>query len=236
MDIVKPEPIQPEVPPQPVPTVGIRRAVSIERPVQAGPAVRTFREVVETDVERRLPARDGEIPDDYVAPEYRNPGYQGRAAAAPVAPAVTTTTPPALAATVAPLPRPVATIDRTPAPLPSGRLDETRVTQVLNQYARAYGQLDASAARAVWPSVDERALARAFAGLESQNVSFDACDVNVSGATATASCRGRASYVGKIGSREPRTEQRQWTFELKRDGNDAWKIQNAQAQRLAYAQ
>jgi len=198
--------------------------------------VGTFREVVESDVDRRIPPHSGEVPDDYVAPEYRHPDYPGRSDAAPVTPPVTAPAVPALTATVAPVPRPPVTTASAPAPLPSGRLDETRVTQVLDQYARAYGQLDASAARAVWPSVDERALARAFAGLQSQNVSFDNCDVNVSGATAKASCRGHASYVGKIGSREPRIEQRQWTFELKRDGNDAWKIENAQAQRLAYAQ
>jgi hypothetical protein len=141
------------------------------------------------------------------------------------------TTPPAIgapAAAAAIAPRSSAAV------IPSARVDEGRVTQVLNQYARAYGKLDVSAARAVWPSVDERALARAFASLQSQDVSFDNCDVSVSGATATASCRGHASFVGKVGSREERTEQRQWTFELRRDDNDAWKIQNAQAQRLAY--
>lgn len=237
-EIAVPESIPP-VSAQPVPTVGIRRAVSIERPVQAGPAVRTFRPADESLVEPRLSPRNGEIPDDYVAPEYRHPSYQGRAAAAPITSPVTAAVnaPVTTAAAVVPPPsRPAASLAPVVAPIPSGRLDESRVTQVLNQYARAYRQLDASAARAVWPSVNERALARAFASLESQSVSFDACDVNVSGATATASCRGRASYVGKIGSREPRTEQRQWTFELKRDGNDAWKIENAQAQRLAYAQ
>jgi hypothetical protein len=113
----------------------------------------------------------------------------------------------------------------------AARADEPGVKQALNQYARAYGRLDAGAARAVWPTVDERALARAFAGLESQDVSFDNCDIEVRGATANASCRGQASYVGKIGAREPRTEARQWRFELRRDG-DAWKIESAEARRV----
>jgi len=251
----QPQVIEPETP-QAVSTVGLRRAVNIQRPVEEGPAPATFRSAA--NVEPPLAPRAGEVSDDYVAPQLRDPGYQERPAAtsgiAPrqavaVTPAPSAVTP-TIAATIpqptpvpaAAPPPPVATVARgasavtvPSAPIPSGRLDESRVTQVINQYARAYGRLDASAARAVWPSVDERALARAFASLESQDVSFDNCDVSVSGATATASCRGHASFVGKVGSREPRTERRQWTFELRRDGSDAWKIENAQAQRLAYS-
>ena len=111
-------------------------------------------------------------------------------------------------------------------------LADNGVTQTLYQYARAYGLLDAGAARAVWPSVDERALARAFAGLESQSLLFDSCDIDVRGATATASCRGLASYVGKVGSRELRTEARQWRFTLRLDG-EAWKIESAETRRLS---
>jgi hypothetical protein len=172
----------------------------------------------------------GETPDDFVAPRvhevatYVGPaasasasGVRGREAVGTPAPGISgAETASAGAATVS-------------APVVS-RVDESRVAQVLNQYARAYGRLDAGAARAVWPSVDERALARAFAGLESQDVEFDACSIDVRGATANASCRGRASYVGKIGSREPRTETRQWQFELRRDG-DAWMIESAEAHR-----
>lgn len=109
-------------------------------------------------------------------------------------------------------------------------VDETGVAAVLTQYARAYGQLDAGAARAVWPSVDEQALARAFAGLTSQDVAFDDCRIDVQGATANASCRGTASYVGKVGDGAPRTEAQTWRFELRRDG-EAWKIENAEARR-----
>ena len=108
-----------------------------------------------------------------------------------------------------------------------------RVRSVLDQYARAYGRLDVSAVRAVWPSVDDRALARAFSDLSSQTVSFDQCVIHIDqqsgGSNAKASCRGKASYVGKVGSQQ-RTESRTVRFELKRDG-DAWKIQKAQTGR-----
>jgi hypothetical protein len=109
-------------------------------------------------------------------------------------------------------------------------LDRRDVTATLNAYAHAFAQLDARAARAVWPSVDERALARAFAGLSSQDIAFDDCAINVDGARADAACHGTASYVAKIGKDERRIEPRTWQFHLERDG-DAWKIATAEARR-----
>jgi hypothetical protein len=111
-----------------------------------------------------------------------------------------------------------------------GRRDQALVSDVLQRYARAYGALDADAAHDVWPSVDAHALAHAFSGLASQQVTFDDCSINVTGATASASCHGRASYVAKVGSRERRSEARTWTFALHRDG-DAWRIDNADVRR-----
>ena len=81
--------------------------------------------------------------------------------------------------------------------------DDTLVRRALQQYKSAYDALDARSAQAVWPVVNERALARAFDGLESQNVTFDACDVHVTGDLARALCRGTTRYVAKVGSREP---------------------------------
>jgi hypothetical protein len=180
----------------------------------------------------------GEVPDDYVAPQARrDTAVVLPQAVAPEAPEPDTSIPARvgrepLAAMVRPpsvLSLPL--VRETPAAAAAAaiipREDENRVASVLNQYARAYGQLDASAARQVWPSVNERALARAFASLESQNVSFDNCSIDVRGQTANASCRGSASYVGKIGSRQQRTEARRWQFALRLDG-EAWKIESAQ--------
>jgi hypothetical protein len=109
-------------------------------------------------------------------------------------------------------------------------VEEGRVTAALDQYARAYGRLDASAARAVWPSVNERALSNAFAGLASQALDFKDCSIDVRGSAAHAVCRGTASYVPRVGSDRPRIEPRTWRFELRRDG-DAWTIADAVAQR-----
>jgi len=116
--------------------------------------------------------------------------------------------------------------------LPSvvARTDQSEIQQTLGQYRSAYQLLDAQAARAVWPSVDVRALARAFDGLTSQDLAFDTCLFEIAGEAATAQCRGSASYTPKIGGRAARLESRQWTFHL-RKLDEGWKIQSVQARR-----
>ena len=116
--------------------------------------------------------------------------------------------------------------------LPSvvARTDQSEIQRTLGQYRSAYQLLDAQAARAVWPSVDVRALARAFEGLTSQELAFDTCLFEIAGEAATAQCRGSASYTPKIGGRAARLESRQWTFQL-RKLDEGWKIQSVQARR-----
>jgi hypothetical protein len=107
--------------------------------------------------------------------------------------------------------------------------DEELVRQALQKYRAAYSGLDARLAQAVWPGVDRTALTRAFSGLESQELEFSACRVDLRGSTANAVCRGSASYVPKVGSREPRLESRVWDFAL-RKANGNWQIETARAQ------
>jgi hypothetical protein len=102
------------------------------------------------------------------------------------------------------------------------------IEKVLQQYQLAYGRLDASGAKAIWPAVDERALSRAFEGLDSQSVKFDRCTVYISSPDADAACAGVVTYVTKVGSREPRSERRRWTFRLRKTG-DSWTIIRAEA-------
>jgi hypothetical protein len=108
--------------------------------------------------------------------------------------------------------------------------EETSVRAALQRYRDAYDDLDAQSAREIWPGVDEGALARAFGGLESQKLTFDACQVRMRGWLATAVCRGTARYVTKVGSRIPHVEPRQWSFTLQKHGAD-WRIETARAQR-----
>jgi hypothetical protein len=119
----------------------------------------------------------------------------------------------------------------TPVPPRTERPDDSGlVKQVLQRYRSAYEGLDARSAQAVWPAVNEAALARAFDGLESQSLSFEACEVRVRGEAATAICHGSARYVPKIGNRDPRVEPRVWSFTLHKIGSD-WKIDSARAER-----
>jgi hypothetical protein len=117
---------------------------------------------------------------------------------------------------------------RSPKPEMEDRL---LVNQTLQRYRVAYDDLDARSAQAIWPSVNQIALARAFGALESQTLRFDACDVQMQTIeTATATCRGSARYVTKIGNRDPHTESRVWSFNLRKRGTD-WMIDQAHVAR-----
>ncbi len=97
------------------------------------------------------------------------------------------------------------------------------IRSVIARYGDAFSGLDALAVGEVWPSVDGRALDRAFRGLEEQGVAFDDCDITVNGGEAAATCRGTVRYVTRIGNRTPRTERRTWQFALRQTGT-AWVI------------
>lgn len=130
-------------------------------------------------------------------------------------------------------PRTPAPVVRTePQALPTvvARSEQTEIQRTLGQYRSAYERLDAEAARAVWPTVDVRALARAFDSLTSQELEFETCLFDITAEKATAQCRGSASYTPKVGGRGPKLEPRQWTFHL-RKMDEGWKIESAQAKR-----
>jgi hypothetical protein len=105
--------------------------------------------------------------------------------------------------------------------------DETVVRAVLRRYETAYSNLDANAASVIWPGVNRGALARAFDGLASQQVSLGSCDVTVIGPAARATCSGSATWQPKVGG-GVRTEARRWSFDLRKNG-EAWRIERAVA-------
>ena len=109
----------------------------------------------------------------------------------------------------------------SPAPVP----DDRAVHAVLRQYEAAYTSLDAQAVGVVWPSVDRRALTRAFNGLASQRVRLERCEVRMTGGSARVECAGSAQWTPKIGS-GPQIAQRRWTFELAGNGGE-WFIVSA---------
>ncbi len=118
-----------------------------------------------------------------------------------------------------------------PPPGTSAMRDEDLVLRTLGQYRRAYDTLDARAAQAVWPAVDSAALQRAFDGLVSQRLTFQSCQLQVTGAMASAACRGTARYTPRVGGREARDEPRNWRFTLRRTASDEWRIESASVAR-----
>ena len=104
------------------------------------------------------------------------------------------------------------------------RSDTDDVRAVLDRYQTAFSHLDASKAKAIWPSVDEKALGRAFGQLKRQEVVLEGCDVMVAGQRAAAACRGQSSYVPRVGNKAARVEARRWAFTLRKIGEN-WIIE-----------
>jgi hypothetical protein len=111
-------------------------------------------------------------------------------------------------------------------PVPSRQPDADRIRSTLAGFRAAYSKLSAKDASAVWPTVDVRALTRAFDSLKSQEISFDQCDMVVNGTDASAACRGRTTYVPRVGTQAPRTSEREWNFRLKKI-DEQWTIASA---------
>ncbi|HVH26159.1 MAG TPA: hypothetical protein VM818_05350 [Vicinamibacterales bacterium] len=111
---------------------------------------------------------------------------------------------------------------------PPPAADTAAIETVLGRYRSAFSALDVGAARAVWPSVNERALDRAFDRLEKQELSFNRCWIGVAGARAEADCSGTVRYVPKVGSRDLQVDSRTWKFGL-RKVSDGWSIETVEA-------
>lgn len=107
-------------------------------------------------------------------------------------------------------------------------LEEDAVRETLQGYEQAYRTLDVMAAADVWPSVDRRALARAFGTLKSQGLAFERCEVRVDESNATARCRGTVQYVKKVGNPSPQIGRQEWLFKMRKLGSE-WKIDEVTA-------
>ena len=115
-----------------------------------------------------------------------------------------------------------------PPPPPSSEARETAaVENVLERYRLAFSTLN-SGVSDFWPSVNSRALDKAFNELEQQRFEFDQCRVQLNGGQAEATCTGSATFVPKVGNKTPRTQSRQWSFSLVRVGN-RWTIDSVQS-------
>ena len=108
--------------------------------------------------------------------------------------------------------------------------DDTRtIRETLERYRRAYSGLDAPLVHAIYPGVDEAALARAFEEMRSQSLQFDV--VHAGRAGRLRACRvPRVGPVGPGGRREqhssdgaarvdvPARQERRWLDDHQRVG------------------
>ena len=87
------------------------------------------------------------------------------------------------------------------------------------------------AAHEIWPTVDRKALGKAFGQIDEQNLELEACETSITGVRAVASCDGTARYVPKVGTRRERIERRHWRFTLRQanEANESWVIDSVDA-------
>ncbi len=199
------------------------------RPEPAAPVPSARRGVRSDAVEASVkappvPGESGapDLPPAVTAPAFAGLGPIVDAPPAPISDAIRTDTPPREPAAV-----PVMAAERSTA-TPGAPSESEAIVAALGELKRAYERRDATLAKAVWPTVDARALARAFDSLKSQTVEFDGCQVKVTGGTGEVQCRGTTTYVPRVGSQFARTESRQWMFRLEK-GTERWLITRAAA-------
>lgn len=149
------------------------------------------------------------------------------AGSAASAPAISDPNPPAVpdsprAATTADSTPPPPAPEAAPRPVPAAVDERAAVRTTLSRYEAAYSSLDSAGAKAVWPTVDQRALAHAFDGLAAQRVALGTCEVGVNGQSARAICVGKAAWTPKVGGGQ-QTKSRTWTFDLRRS-DTTWQI------------
>jgi hypothetical protein len=221
-DLPAPPPVQrrPEPSPAPMPPAPIRPERSVNAPPPSPSRSASSSTSAITAPPPYDPAPRSTTEDPRPAPSVKAPALESAPLSANVLPA-----PGSISVAAPEAPAPVR--GRTPesaAPLVEA---QSAIRSTLARYAAAYSGLNVSAARAVWPGVDERALARAFDGLASQRVALESCDIAVSGTTAHATCSGTTEWTPKVGGGQ-RRQNRRWAFDLA-NATGGWQIVRAEA-------
>ena len=153
-------------------------------------------------------------------------GETARPIAGPTVPAAPG---PASASLASPAAAAIAGAPGLPVPSPVAAVAPSAMIRgVLARYEDAYDRRDVETATALWPSLDRRALTRAFASLDRQDVDFDRCDIDVDGRRGSAVCVGSVRYVPSVGRGVEKSDRITWRFDLLRSGED-WRIVGLQA-------
>lgn len=228
-----------------------RGAISEQRPDSAPPVLRSFPVLDRVPPPPSLivqalpraevrPRATVSLPENTVRHVPAEPIADRTLSTATPPPAVSPTTnvPDGITVTeVAPAPRPAPELlePETPAAVVNRAVvttDRVAVRRTLQEYEDAFEDLDVTAAAVVWPSVDRRALGRAFATLKSQGLHFEECDITVVESNATASCHGTVEFVRRVGRPEPLMSHQRWIFKMRKFGTD-WMIEQVTASPLS---
>jgi hypothetical protein len=120
---------------------------------------------------------------------------------------------------------PPSSTGRAEPPVAAAPDEREGIRAVLSRYELAYSDLDVNAAAQIYPKVDKKALGRAFATLDSQQVRLSECQIQIAGgASARAICNGTMMWTPKVGG-GLREQPRQWQFDLRR-AEEGWRIGN----------
>jgi hypothetical protein len=111
--------------------------------------------------------------------------------------------------------------------IPARISDVAAIESVLSRYRAAFAALDVGAVKALWPTVNSKALGNAFSQLETQRFDF-VCHLEVNGPRAAAACGGTAEFVPAVGNKNLRVEPRDWMFEFGRVGG-TWVIDRVES-------
>jgi hypothetical protein len=222
------------------PAVEPAREQPAPEPAREQPASEPPREQLAPEPPREQPAPGPSASRDGPVPQPREPEPQATSSARLNTTSLESEATPGPPLKLSPLPAFDTTPPPAPPPLQAGVAASTAggrdtrsepqahsaaIRRALARYEAAYSDLDVSAARAVWPTLDHRALARAFDGLAMQRISLNDCDVVVTGATARAMCAGTATWTAKVGGGRG-TQARRWAFQLK-NADGTWQIVRA---------
>ena len=113
-------------------------------------------------------------------------------------------------------------VEPDPASAAPAESPDAGIRSLLARYEEAYDRRDVRAAVERWPTVDQGALTRAFAGRRPAEVHFDRCDIDASEARDSAVCVGTVRYVARS-ERHEQEDRINWTFDLARSG-EVWRI------------
>jgi len=131
-----------------------------------------------------------------------------------------------------PTPTPPAAAGAPPAvvipPKPPAITPAARVRQTIDVYERAAEALEFEGVKRIWPAAPD-ALRNSYRNLRSQSVDLDCAEPDISGDTATISCKEQIRSVGAGGITLP-VATNTAMFSLRRNG-DAWEISRITRQR-----